>query len=71
MPTHLPTGLVRLAVRRAWTVIPASLLLFIVSGGYAARHVAIDTDMGGPPCCGAAGSERDSVTASSSHHPTG
>jgi hopanoid biosynthesis associated RND transporter like protein HpnN len=46
MLTHLLTGLVRFAVRRAWTVILAALLLVIVSGGYAARHFAIDTDIG-------------------------
>jgi hopanoid biosynthesis associated RND transporter like protein HpnN len=46
MLTLLLTGLVRLAVRRAWTVILVTLLLVIVSAGYAARHFAIDTDMG-------------------------
>jgi hopanoid biosynthesis associated RND transporter like protein HpnN len=46
MLTYLLTGLVRVAVRHAWTVILASLLLVIVSGGYAARHFAIDTDIG-------------------------
>ena len=46
MLTHLLTGLVRLAVRNAWTVMLASLLLVIVSGVYAARHFAIDTDIG-------------------------
>jgi hopanoid biosynthesis associated RND transporter like protein HpnN len=46
MLTYLLTALVRLVVRHAWTVTLASLLLVSVSGGYAARHFAIDTDIG-------------------------